>query len=124
MGLVFFGLIGFAVFLIFGIIFYYTFKSSAFVRKLAIKIKDIIFFNTILRTLIQGYLTFTVAAFLSFLSLDFSATTLLRISSVMTITFASVFTLFPFALLWFLHNYQYKFPREDFTRKFGTIYQG
>ena len=81
-----------------------------------------LFFNSILRGLLEGYLKFSISTFLAFKKLDHVETKEDYLNAGMTVTFATIIFGFPPFTYTLLHKYKHKLNDEDFKGRFESLY--
>jgi len=82
-----------------------------------------VFFNFIIRFLLESYMDLYLNAILNIFSLYFGDIGG-SISSVLSIFFISAFTLLPFMLHFFLRSKFHRFKEKMFEERFGCLYEG
>ena len=85
------------------IIFVKMSKPGSCTNKLFIKIRSKLFWNYVIRYILQTYLRTSVGCMMAFYAVSFGTSTAI-VSSILAILFAVVLVVIPVYFLWFLHN--------------------
>jgi hypothetical protein len=101
LGLIVFVIIGFIVSFFFVYTVYTLCRRTRCIRKGIEKLGEIIFYNSIIRAFLQGYITFELASLISLKNLNFS-TNSSSFASILSVICVFLFTLAPFYLLRFM----------------------
>lgn len=124
LGLLFIAIIGLVVIIAFVLLMRLLAKKIEIVNKIVTVISRKLFFNSILRALLEAYLKFSISTWISIKKLDFSTidTYEEKINVVMTFLFLAVILIFPAFTYFILHKYKSKLEDEDFKGRFESIY--
>ena len=99
------------------------FRRSRKVRNIVMKFKKKLFWNTLLRTIITGYLklSFSALAAIAFLSwVDASQS----INSVISLVMLILMCQYPLSFGYLLHRKRKDLPKEEMKQKIGSLYLG
>lgn len=83
-----------------------------------------LFFNSIIRAILESYLKFSISTWISIKKLDFSTidTKEEKINVLMTFVFLTVILAFPPFTYVILHKFKDKLEDEDFKGRFESLY--
>jgi hypothetical protein len=122
--LLFVAIIGLLVIIAFVLLIRLIAKKFESVNKVVTIISRKLFFNSILRALLETYLKFSNSTWISNKKLDFSTidTKEEKINVTMTFVFLAVILIFPDFTYFILYKYKDKLEDEDFKGRFESLY--
>jgi hypothetical protein len=124
LGLLFVAIIGLLIIIAFVLLMRLLAKKFELVNKIVTIISRKLFFNSILRALLEAYLKFSISTWISIKKLDFSTIDTKEeiINVMMTFVFLAVILIFPAFTYFILHKYKNKLEDEDFKGRFESLY--
>jgi hypothetical protein len=117
LGLLFVAIIGLLIIIAFLLLMRLLAKKFELVDKIVTILSRKLFFNSILRALLEAYLKFSISTWISIKKLDFST-----IDTKEEIINVAVILIFPAFTYFILHKYKNKLEDEDFKGRFESLY--
>ena len=117
-----FGVILLALLLL-AIVLVKTSKTGSRINNLFIKVKSKLFWNFLIRYILQTYLRTSVGCMMAFYAVSFGTSTATA-SSILAILFAVALVVLPAYFLWFLHKRRETLQQTEVKQRFESLYLG
>ena len=100
-----------------------TSKPGSCINNLFVKVKSKLFWNSVIRFILQSYLKTSIGCMMAVSAVSFGASAA-TVSSILAILFAVVLAVIPVYFLWFLHKRRKTLQQDDVKQRFESLYQG